>query len=92
MAMEWGFVCFVGALMPHLSNYPDGSITSTRQAIENCIWAVAMIFPWATYISHFVCMLCVRKRRSFLILMWILGGILILNLASCAYFFHAPPK
>jgi hypothetical protein len=91
MAMEWGFVCFVGALMPHMPNNPDGSITSTRQAIENCIWTVAIIFPWATYISHFVCTLRVRKRRSFLILMWILGGILISNLASCAYFFHAPP-
>jgi cbb3-type cytochrome oxidase subunit 1 len=91
MAMEWGIVCFVGVLTPHMSNNPDGSITIARQAFENCVWTVAIILPWAAYIIHFILTLCVRQRRSFLILMWILGGILILNLASCAYFFDSPP-
>ncbi len=57
----------------------------------NFLWWVAMILPWATYVSHLVCTLCVRKRRSFLILIWILICVVLLNIASCASFFHAPP-
>ena len=92
MAMEWSFVCLVSALMPHMPNNPDGSITATRQTIENFTWTVAIILPWATYVIHLIWTLCVRRRRSFLILIWILIGIVVLNVASCAYFFHAPPE
>ena len=92
MTMEWSFVSLVTWLMPHMPNNSDGSITSTRQAIETCIWTVGEIFPWATYVVHLICTLCVRKRRSFLILMWILIVIVALNFASCAYFLYAPPQ
>ena len=56
------------------------------------LWWVAAILPWAAYVTHFTCTLFVRERRFFLILVWILIGIVLLNIASCAYFLHAPPE
>ena len=87
MAMEWGLIGLISWLVPR-SLFDAGG----NQPLENCVWWVAAIFPWVTYIAHLICTLCVRKRRSFLILMWILIGIVLLNLASCAYFFQAPPE
>jgi len=90
MAMEWGFIGLVSWLVPR-SVFEAGGNQHAAQILENCVWWVAAILPWATYVTHLICTLCVRKRRSFLILMWILIGIVLLNITSCAYFFHAPP-
>ncbi len=90
MTMEWGFMGLMGSLIPKSVWQADGN-QHAATILYNCAWTVAAILPWATYVTHCICTLCVRQRRSFLILMWILGGILILNLASCAYFIHAPP-
>ncbi|MCE0484438.1 MAG: hypothetical protein LV479_09395 [Methylacidiphilales bacterium] len=51
-----------------------------------------MVLPWIVYAAHLIFSLYVRKRRTFLILMWILGVIVLFNLGSCAYFIHAPPE
>jgi hypothetical protein len=90
MAMEWGFIGLVSWLVPR-SVFDAGGNQHVAQILENFVWWVAAILPWATYVTHLICTLCVRKRRSFLILMWILIGIVLLNIASCAYFFHSPP-
>jgi hypothetical protein len=91
MAMEWGFICLIGWLVPR-SLLDVGGNQHAEEILNYCLWLVAAILPWATYVTHLICTLCVRKRRSFLILVWILIGIVLLNIASCAYFLHSPPE
>ncbi len=91
MAMEWGFIGVISWLIP-TSFLAEGANQSAKEILESCVWWAAVIIPWVTYIAHFICTLCVRERRSFLVLIWILIGIVVLNLGSCAYFFHAPPE
>jgi hypothetical protein len=91
MAMEWGFIGLVSWLVPR-SVFEAGGNQNTAQILQICIWWVAIILPWATYVTHLIWTLCIRTRRSFLILIWILIGIVLLNIASCAYLFHAPPQ
>jgi len=91
MAMEWGFICLVSALVPR-SLLEMGGNQYSADIVRYFLWWVAAILPWAAYFTHFTCTLFVRERRSFLILIWILIGIVLLNIASCAYFFHAPPE
>ena len=50
-----------------------------------------MVLPWFGYAVHLFYSLRVSKRVTFLILMWILVGIVLFNLGSCASFLHDPP-
>jgi len=51
-----------------------------------------MVLSWIVYVTHLIFSLCVRERRTFHILMWILGAIVLFNLGSCASFIHDPPQ
>jgi hypothetical protein len=86
MGMEWGLICLIGALVPRVIWEAGGD------QFQYCAWWVAAVLPWVTYVVHFVCTLCVRNRRTFLTLVWILIGVVLFNTASCAYFFYAPPE
>ncbi len=85
MTLEWGFGGLVAWLVPR--NVWDAG----GDRLRDCVWWVAAALP-LIYVVHLICTLCVQSRRSFLGFVWILIGILFLNIAGCAYFLHAPPQ
>jgi hypothetical protein len=87
MGLEWPFFLLTAWLVPQ----PDPT-TSFAQNLHYAYRIIMMVFPWAIYAVHLFLSLCIRERRHFLILMWILGAIVLLNLASCACFLYAPPQ
>lgn len=51
-----------------------------------------LALPFIIYLVHLILTCRVQKRRHFLLLMWILGAIVLFNLASCADFIRNPPE
>ena len=67
-------------------------IHQISNATSVALWIALMAFPWLFYVAHLGYMMRVQKRRAYLIMMWVLGAVVLLNLRSCADFFHNPPE
>jgi hypothetical protein len=67
-------------------------INQTSQVAGTCFRIALMAFPWSLYAVHLFYSLRVRRRRTFLVFMWILGAITLFNLGSCADFLRNPPS
>ena len=91
MGMEYGLLCLVWEIIPR-SILDAGGDQHNAQILQGCVGWVTAVLPWVTYVTHLICTLCIRRRRSFLILIWLLAGIVLFNTAGCAYFFHSPPE
>jgi len=81
--MAWPLVQLTAPFIDWLHQF--GSAVSKYSVIG------LMVLPWIAYVSHLIFSLCVRRQRTFLILMWILGVAVLFNLGGCADFLHSPP-